>query len=1838
MFKRPLREMVYKIVSAVICLSMLMTSGPVLAAPAPSSEQPASMETKLSDSHQGTIQPTILEAPLAQPVPSPQSVAVRSTPQPSSAVYPSLQSSQTSNNPYPTFVTALTLPAVPNSSYPPSPPAQFIGEIKLASFNSHLTPAFAADIPLFTGWNLISIPEEPPDTDPAIVLASIEGSFNHVYAYDGCDAVDPWKLYDPADPAASDLVEIDHKIGLWVEITTEGNLEVDGTPPDSTDIQLCEGWNLIGFPLNQELPIRGALSSIDGKYRRVFAYDPLDMVDPWEVYDVVAPDWASDLQTMEPGRGYWILAIEDVTLTIGEPEPAPLVEILEPEEGEEITSPTDVLGIIDSATFAEWTMEYRLKSETLWTTFATGDTSSTDTATGSFDPTLLLNGMYEIRLTATDLYGQSASASVNVVVTGQMKVGHFSISFIDLDIPVVGIPIQVIRTYDSRYKRIGDFGYGWTLEIFSVRLEENELLGLNWELTEKPGIIPSYCLIPTQPHIVTVTMPDDSVARFEPVLTPTCQSVAPPTYVTIGFKPLPGTYGALDALDGIEAAVSSSTPGPVELFDYSSGGHFDPDKYQFTLKDGRRLVINQGEGLESIADLNGNEVTIAPDGLYHSSDKSVSFERDTQNRIISIIDPSSYATSYDYDSSGDLVSFTDQEEYTTTFTYLTSIPHHLDGIQDPRGIQPIRNEYDDDGRLLRHIDANGNTIEYTHNLDTRQEIITQRNGDLLVLEYDDRGNIVRETFPDGTVVLRTFDEWNNLTSKTEPHDPSDPNPITTHYTYDENGNKTSTTDPLGDVISYTYNERGQVLTTTDPLGNTTTQEYDANGNLISKTDPLGNVKSFSYDSHGNVITETDPLGNVTQFEYDTDGNMTTETDPLGNETSYTYDANGNKTSQTLQRSTPSGPETLTTTYAYDGRGLLTLTTYNDGSSFQTKYNSMGEKQETTDQLGRVTSYDYNDAGLLEKTSYADGTTENITYDAKGRRATSTDRGGLITAFEYNPQDQPTKITFTDGSFNTNTFDSAGRLVARTDALGNTFAYEYDAEGHQTKIIDPLGNEVRYTYDANGNQVSMTDPNGETTRFEYDELNRQVKTIYPDGTTITTTYDSLGRRTSETDQAGQITQFEYDALGRLTKVIDALGGETTYTYDEVGNRISQTDANGNTTSFEYDSFGREIKRILPDGQFETRTYDAVGNLLGRTDFMGRTTTYAYKANNQLTNITYADRSTVSFTYNPAGKRSTVTDTRGTTAYTYNAQNLLESLTYPDGRKLEYGYDAVGNRIRMTATIGVTILTTTYTYDAAGRLAVVTDPNGRTYSHSYDANGNRGSVSYPNGVSTTYTYDTLNHLTDLTTVGTSGTIQSYQFTLGLVGNRVRIDELDGTVREYNYDALYRLTGERITESAGLLYEKSFTYDPVGNRLSQTTSGLGAGTVDYSYDERDRLLAENSVSYTWDDNGNLTSKSSEATYFWDYENRLIRVEKVDGTIVAHTYDADGNRVRTETTMPGGSATTTNYLVDTSGYLGHVVAETDDTGTLLAYYVRGDDLLAVIRPTGTRFYHADGLGSIRYLTDEAGNITDRYTYTAFGEPLSHTGSDPNPYQFASEPYDPNIGFIYLRARYYNVNTGGFISSDAWRGDVYDPISLHKYLYGNANPVDKVDPTGHCSYASVMSGLTIGAIIAVISSFAFPMYRASIGRLAGRTDTFRLQFFSGGALSHAYLTLGGVNALIEEIGVPNPKRGYFLVFTFGFRIGFSLLTSPVSALFLSLPDEFNTGATQRIEAFEGIGNISFIEATIGSGVTWGIIALPDGTPIGPRFTGEAGVGGGGIFVNYLMAIWELIGDIEGGP
>jgi RHS repeat-associated protein len=125
----------------------------------------------------------------------------------------------------------------------------------------------------------------------------------------------------------------------------------------------------------------------------------------------------------------------------------------------------------------------------------------------------------------------------------------------------------------------------------------------------------------------------------------------------------------------------------------------------------------------------------------------------------------------------------------------------------------------------------------------------------------------------------------------------------------------------------------------------------------------------------------------------------------------------------------------------------------------------------------------------------------------------------------------------------------------------------------------------------------------------------------------------------------------------------------------------------------------------------------------------------------------------------------------------------------------------------------------------------------------------------------------------------------------------------------------------------------------------------------------------------------------------------------------------------------------------------------------VFGHDLISQRQLIGgtwtTSFFGYDGAGSVRFLTNESGTITDTYNYDAFGTLVSSTGSTPNDYLFVGEQFDVNVGFYYLRARYMNPFTGRFITRDTYEGKTSDPSTLHKYLYVANDPVNKIDPSG---------------------------------------------------------------------------------------------------------------------------------------------------------------------------------------
>jgi len=1347
----------------------------------------------------------------------------------------------------------------------------------------------------------------------------------------------------------------------------------------------------------------------------------------------------------------------------------PAAVITSPVNDATVTSPTDVIGTATDANFLKYMLEIAPVGDSNFTKLAEGTAPVTNGVLGRFDPSMLLNDIYTVRLTVFDKGGNTTSTSVNYQAARDAKVGIFTLTFQDLDIPLSGLPITVNRVYDSRDKGKGDFGIGWRLDVQALKLRANRLQGEGWQITVTGSVFNRrYNLVPIGQHKISLTLPEGKVEEFDLTPTPTSSALVPLEAVTAVYTPRPATTGKLEVLDGTDLWIIDAQPGPVTLYDFGNFDEFNPQLFRYTSADGRIFIISKAGGVQSVTEPNGNTLSFGPNGIIHSSGKSISFTRDAQGRITQITDPNGSVQRYTYDTNGDLANHTDAVNNTTRFLY--NLSHGLLEVRDPLGRRSVRNEYDAEGRLIAHVDGDGKRIDYTHNVGAKQEIISNRLGALTVSTYDQQGNVLSLTDALGNTTNYTYDANGNRLTE------SDPLGNTRTYTYDARNNPLSVRDALGGVTTYSYNGNGQLLSTTDPLGRVSTNTFDARGNRLSSTDPSGQVTAYAYDASGNLTTITDPLGRISRAEYDANGRVTRQVDPLGNQTLLTYDANGNTLTQTTRRTDSTGNLlTLTSQNIYDSANRLLKTTYPDGSFTEIVYDALGRVDSTTDKNGNRTDNEYSASGKIAKTIHGDGTSESFSYDAEGNRIATTDRGMRTTRYEYDALKRLVRTILPDGGILVSEYDSAGRTIASIDQMGNRTRFQYDAVGRRTKVIDPLGHETIITYDARGNQTSVTDPNGGVTQFQYDANDSRIRTTYPDGRFGLVTYDATRKKTSETDPAGNTTNYSYDVVGRLTRVTDPLGQITAFTYDEVGNRISQTDANGHITRWAYDNSGKVMRRTLPLGTFETFTYDANGNTLSRTDFAGRTTNLSYDSQNRLTSKTHSDGSTATFNYSASGKLQRVTDSRGVTLYGYDVMDRLTSVQNPNGSTISYAYDSRGNRLSVTVPSG----TTSFLYDGLGRLTTVNDPAIGVASYAYDAAGNRTSLTQQNGAITEYTYDSRHRLTQLRNRRADGSvISSYLYTLGAAGNRTRVAEHTGRTVDYAYDALFRLSRETITDPGAGNRTIAYTYDPVGNRLSMTSD---ASTSNYTYDANDRLLTDGTSSYSYDANGNVVTKVAGAvttTYSWNVENQLTSVV-TPASAITYKYDHTGTRI--ESTVNG---VVKRYLVDASRALSEVAEERDAAGALLVRYVRGSDLLAQIRSGATRFYHFDGQNSTRQLTDTAATVTDTYSFDAFGAELARTGATTNDYLYNGQQFDANAGFYYLRARYYNANTGTFVSMDPFAGNVFDPPSLHKYNYAKNSPVDLSDPSGLYFGGVIGVSISIG-IIGILSSIAVGSYWA---------------------------------------------------------------------------------------------------------------------------------------------------------
>lgn len=886
--------------------------------------------------------------------------------------------------------------------------------------------------------------------------------------------------------------------------------------------------------------------------------------------------------------------------------------------------------------------------------------------------------------------------------------------------------------------------------------------------------------------------------------------------------------------------------------------------------------------------------------------------------------------------------------------------------------------------------------------------------------------------PDGTILR--FNSSGRLIAQT------DRNGNKTTLTY-VNGNLTQITDPVGRSLTFVYDANNRVVSMTDPLNRIWKYSYGGvlGISLTSITDPAGNVTRYAYNG-ARVVSVTDPRGNIVkQVSYDQSGRVSSQTFANGNTETYSYSLSGNiVTSTTIATSTGKAESKR-----FDGNGYvieavdalgrhatinrslttslpLSVTGPCGCAEVGRSFDGQGNVTSVVDALGNTTLVQYEPVfNRIAKITDAMGRiSAQYTYDSHGNLLTAQNALQQQITYTYGQFGELTSQNDMLGNLRTIEYDSHGHVAAVTDALGNRTTFKSDVVGRLLSASNPLQQTSTFEYDANDNLIRYVEPSGLVRAFKFDANNNLSAVVNARSKQFTYAYDAMNRVIQETDFAGHTVQINRNATEDIVRIATPAGLTRSYSYDQQGQviGISQSDSTlqlahdyhgrvaairderGGSWTSTYDPLGRPVQQADAGNGQRSVSYDAVGNLVSVVDRMGRRSSVVHDAANRPTEFDFADGS-VMFSYDAVGRLLQATDANGEfTAWTYDAANHVTSETTTAGT-VRYEYNAAG-QLQLIDPGSTTPIQ--YTYDSGARLHAISQ-GGDDFVYAYDDLSRPASITRPNGVTTAFSYDDTNRLTELKHLDSAGhVLEDFQYTMNGDGKIV--------------------AQTSATNHTNIPRSQNFGSADVVNRLSagdQTT---------VAYDAEGELLSSSTLS-------------GMANMEWDSRGRLTAVVLPSGIRISYSYDPLGRL----------SARSVNGRTDHYLYKGFdLLIESKADGTLIQY-LPGSTINAELRqsgPGGTLYFLGDHLGSIVALADSAGRIIEQRTYEPFGAsvPSAHTKIG-----FAGHFTDPDSGLIYMRARWYDPSHERFISEDP----LGENAGLNRYAYVNGDPANEVDFLG---------------------------------------------------------------------------------------------------------------------------------------------------------------------------------------
>ncbi len=827
--------------------------------------------------------------------------------------------------------------------------------------------------------------------------------------------------------------------------------------------------------------------------------------------------------------------------------------------------------------------------------------------------------------------------------------------------------------------------------------------------------------------------------------------------------------------------------------------------------------------------------------------------------------------------------------------------------------------------------------------------------------------------------------------------------------------------------------------------------YDDAGHLVVAENGAGECERYRYRPDG-VILERRLAGGAGFFwEWEREGKLARAvrhwSDVARFDVSYTWDDDKGEV-------TVSNADGSQEVYQHDNNARLIRQQDPDGAVSEFVYNDKGQKVLARDALGGETRYHYDEAGLLEREIAPDGSQTAYHYwDGRVRKVVQGDREWR---FERNEQ---------------------GDVIARRDPLGRETRYSYNAQGKLSTVVQPDGSRIELSWNRLGQLIEEKGANGGVTRWRYDERGRQIVRRDPRGAITRYEWNAADRLQAVYLPGGGSRRFEYNAYGKVTAEWDELGRETRYEYHPGLHLVSRRiNPDGSELKYRYDNAKLFLSEIENEHGEQHRIHYFPNGLVAReTGFDGRTTAYRYDLNGHLSEKA------------EFGKQETELVTR----YERDSMGRLLKKTLPDGREIQFSYDQYGQLTQVDD--GAWPLTFEYDaagnllaehqgwassyfkHDAMGRLAHWQLPDGNKLAYHYlhgelsgiDLNGAEltrhqmvGGLEMrrsQGALTQQYEYDEQGRLTVLRLQRGKQVARERRYGYDRTGNLLQINDSVQGEQHYRYDPL-----DRLLEVRGELTER-FLHDPAGNLLSQT---LGS-QFDGARTQGNRLLFSGDRHFEYDEFGRLAierrgkGQSLVTRYHYDCQHQLIRAELPDGTTARYDYDAFGRRIRKTVSGAKGELVTeflwqaNNLIAESSYQLGNDKHRTDEQYRSFIYEPGSFKPLVQLEGEGQDaevfHYQLDHLGTPLALTRDNGATAWQVRYRAYGNVWrEETAEVATPLRFQGQYFDAETGLHYNRHRYYQPETGRFITPD--------PIGLagglNNYQYA-PNPTGWVDPLG---------------------------------------------------------------------------------------------------------------------------------------------------------------------------------------